>query len=278
MSSVLNIYSSKMTQMHSCTSHINQKTSDIIVKHWYGHFFCRKSTFTFTNFAVWIIISSLFCCVITMQSWLLWIYRYMTIDSVDPIVLQVHRTFLLCFLSLCPRWCSPPVSWGCSMYCWVQSAPCLQRRSVRRWEPAWTAHRGCWLPAAACSSSTHTRTTDEVDTLVSLFTLWWHAHLPLSRSRAPVSLSLSHSGIKGETLSEHLQWVTLSHLLLLLHLPPPPVLSALQQHRAGQRLPDPLQSRVPLPVHPVQLQNHLPLLAPPDRRCQVSSLMDTVSQ
>ena len=108
------------------------------------------------------------------------------------------------------------MSWGCSTCCWVQSAPCLQRRSVRRWEPAWTAHRGCWLPAAACSSSTHTRTTDEVDALISLFTLRLPAHLPLSLSRVPVSLS--HTCLKGETLSEHLQLVTVSHLLLL-HLP-----------------------------------------------------------
>lgn len=45
--------------------------------------------------------------------------------------------------------------------------------------------------------------------------------------------------------------------------------SAVQQHRAGQALPDPLQPTVALPVHPVQLQNHLPVLALPHRRRQV---------
>lgn len=47
-------------------------------------------------------------------------------------------------------------------YYWVQSAPYLQRRSARRWAPAWTAQRGCWLPVQACSSSTSIRTMDEV--------------------------------------------------------------------------------------------------------------------
>lgn len=50
---------------------------------------------------------------------------------------------------------------------------------------------------------------------------------------------------------------------------------SLQQHGAGQRLPDPFQSCIPVPVHPVQFQNHLPLLALPDGCCQVSTLQRT---
>lgn len=53
--------------------------------------------------------------------------------------------------------------------------------------------------------------------------------------------------------------------------------SPVQQHGGGQRLPDQLQPAVPLPVHPVQLQNHLPLLALPHRRRQVSGTDKEVS-
>lgn len=110
----------------------------------------------------------------------------------------LYCMFLDCFSpSLWLRWFSPPVSWVCLMRCWVQSAPFLQRRLVRLLEPVWTAQKGCWLPARACSSSTHTRTTDKVSC-----TAYVH-HLPLSLSCMSVSL-----------MSSHLQWFFHSHLLL----------------------------------------------------------------
>lgn len=62
------------------------------------------------------------------------------------------------------RWFSPPASWVCLICCWVQSAPCLQRRSVRRLEPVWMAYRDCWLPAPVWSSLTHSRIMDKVST------------------------------------------------------------------------------------------------------------------
>lgn len=60
------------------------------------------------------------------------------------------------------RWFSPPANLVFLTYYWVQSAPCLQRRSVRQWAPVWTAQKGCLLPVQACSSSTSARTMDDV--------------------------------------------------------------------------------------------------------------------
>lgn len=140
-----------------------------------------------------------------------------------------------------PRWFSPPANWACSMPCWAHSAPSLRRRSAAPLKPVWMVRSGCWPPARACSSSTRSSGMDKVSSSTSSLV-------------SSTSLVISHSA--PSLLTHHLS----RHLCF----------SAVQQHRAGQTLPDPLQPTVPLPVHPVQLQNHLPVLALPHWRCQVS--------
>lgn len=137
------------------------------------------------------------------------------------------------------------------MRCWVQSAPFLQRRSVEPLEPVWTAQRGCWLLARACSSSTPTSRTDKVS--------------------CTTACTPSAVFVLYVCLSDYFT------VYPILPLVPPHVCSAVQQHRAGQCVPDPLQSSIPLPVHPVQLQNHLSLLALLDRCRQVGTLRSSMT-
>lgn len=155
----------------------------------------------------------------------------------------LYRLAALCSVSdhtsfLWHRWFSPHVNLAFLTYYWVQSAPCLQRRSVRRWAPVWTAQKGCLLPVQACSSSTSIRTMDNV-------------------GNPTHSQNLRYLCVCVFDFTLHVYTTFLPCLVVFLF-------SALQQHRAGQCLLDSFQSCIPVPVHPVQFQNHLPLLALPD--------------
>lgn len=147
------------------------------------------------------------------------------------------------------RWFSPPVNLVFLTYYWVQSAPCLQRTSVTQWAPVWMAQKGCLLPAQACSSSTSIRTMENVSNPTH------------TQPESQLFMCICDFTLPVCT--------TFLHCLVFV------LFSALQQHGADQCLLNSFQSRIPVPVHPVQFQNHLPLLALPDGCCQVSIQQDT---